>query len=187
MIYKEFELSTDHPLIVSLNKMLAWIRTSDVLASVSGTVRHDLSEEALRRCMANEVPSHCKAARFDHHKGFDFAEIQEHSAKVYEEQTGIKDYVLKPVAKTWYPSGGGYLGWHIDEDGGRIYSTWADGESFFRFKHPMTGEIVTSYDKPNQWTFRIFTFDAESPLWHCVHATDDRISIGYRFIDQPAA
>jgi hypothetical protein len=98
-----------------------------------------------------------------------------------EEETGVKDYIFIEVARTWY-SEDGYLGWHIDRDGGRVYVTWAEDRSFFRYQDLLTKEIVTSGDKPKQWTFRIFTFDAENLLWHCVGAEDVRISVEYRFV-----
>ena len=183
MIFKEFSLPTDHPLIHSLNEMLDWVKGSDVSSWFSGAQRRcDLSAEQLQKRIKGDVPNNCWMKRFDHHEGFNFDKIQKLSAKVYEEQTDITNYLLVPVAKTWYPEGGGYLGWHTDNDGGRLYSAWADGESFFRYRDPITKKIVTSYDKPKQWSFRVFTFDAKNPLWHCVYAKDTRISIGYRFV-----
>lgn len=181
MIYKEFELSSDHPLIANLNIMLKWAKSSEYPQRLSGKRGGDLSEEILQRRIANEIGNNCWMSRFDH-ADFDFNNIQKYSAQVYEEQSGNTSYSLMPVAKTWYPEKGGYLGWHIDDVGDRIYSTWADGESFFRYRDPMTGEMVTSYDKPQQWNFRIFKFSNENPLWHCVYAKDTRISIGYRFV-----
>lgn len=184
MIYKEFKLSSDHPILHDLNEMLEWVRSSDVPDRVSGelTGHCDLSEEYLNKRISNEVPNNCRMSRFDQHPDYDFGKIQEQSAIIYEEHISITDYFLVPVAKTWYPSDGGYLGWHIDNDGGRIYASWAEGRSFFRYRDPITKEIMTSWDKPNQWTFRIFTFDAKNPLWHCVYAKDTRISVGYRFV-----
>lgn len=182
MIFKEFSLEPDHPFIACLDKMLKWVRSSDVPNNVVGEPQSDLSEEYLQRRINDEIPNKCCMSRFDHHTDFDFSDIQKGSTKMYEQQTGIKNYALIPVAKTWYPNDGGYIGWHTDESGGRLYSSWADGESFFRYRDPESKKIITSYDKPNQWSFRAFTFDENNPLWHCVYAKDTRISIGYRFI-----
>ena len=184
MIYKEFELPDTHPVFGNLNRMLDWVRSSETPNQLSGREIKDgeLSEEYLNKRITEEVPNNCRMSRFD--EKYDFTDIQKNSEDIYQEQTGISDYLLVSVAKTWYPSDGGYLGWHIDNAGGRLYASWADGESFFRYRDPVTKEIVTSYDKPNQWTFRIFTFDVENPLWHCVYAEDARISVGYRFISR---
>ena len=163
--------------------MLEWVRSSDVPNKIAGEHKDcDLSKECLNKRIEKEFPNKCRMSRFDRHEEYDFGDVQKYSEEVYIEQVGRQDHILVPVAKTWYPEGGGYLGWHLDDDGGRMYSTWADGKSFFRFRNPVTKEIITSYDKPDQWTFRIFTFDEKNPLWHCVYAEDNRISVGFKFI-----
>ena len=178
----EFELTEDHPLIINLNKLVSWVKTSDVTEKMSGRPNGDLSEEYLAKRMSGEISSSkAHMARFDRHQEYNFSEVEKYSAEVYRQRTGDTKGVQVTVAKTWYPPNG-YIGWHIDEKGGRIYSTWAEGKSFFRYRNPHTGEIITSWDKPNQWTFRIFRFDAEHPMWHCVGAEDLRISVGYKFV-----
>ena len=178
MIYEEFELPDDHPLIFRLNKLVEWVKTSDVESKIHGEERDDqwTEENLADRMSGKERCSKAHMSRFDRHKGHDFTEVEKHSAQIYRDRTGDKKGVQVTVAKTWYPPNG-YIGWHIDDDGGRLYSTWAEGKSFFRYRHPHTGEVVTSWDKPNQWFFRIFAFDKENPLWHCVKADDLRISI----------
>ena len=162
--------------------MLEWVRLSDVPNSMGGEKNGcDLSEEFLHRRINDKFPNKCWMTRFDYHEDYDFSDVQKYSEEVYKEKTGISDYTLLAVAKTWYPGGGGYLGWHVDTEGDRMYSTWADGESFFRYRDPGTEKIITTYDKPNQWTFRIFNFSEKNPMWHCVYAKDARISVGYRF------
>ena len=179
MIYKEFDLPDNHPFIACLDKMLEWAKTSDVPDKVVGDRDEDPSvkEEHLR----NKANCNCLFSRFDDHKGFDFSEIKKYSIEIYKEQTGEKDFIVIPVAKTWYPSGG-WLGWHIDQEGGRIYSAYAEGKSFFRYEHPETKKVITSWDKPG-WNFRVFTFDKANPMRHCIHAEDLRVSIGYRFVN----
>ena len=141
--------------------------------------RCDLTPENLQK-RKNGLNNQAYLRKFNRNIGFDFNMIREHSCHIYQSNTsGV--YEVIPVAKTWYPEGG-YLGWHTDDVGGRLYATWAEGKSFFRYQDPITKEIITSWDKPKQWTFRIFTFDEENPLWHCVGAEDVRISVGYRFV-----
>ena len=179
----EFELPDDHPLIASLNKMLEWVRTSDVPDRVVGQPGDDsLSEEQLQKRMAIEIPNSCRMSRFDHHEGYDFDDVQKHAVALYEEKTGNKKYALIPVAKTWYPPGGGYIGWHIDQTGDRLYCAYAEGKSYFKYRDPETREVITSWDAPGKWSFRIFAFDEENPMWHAVYAEDLRVSVGYRFV-----
>jgi hypothetical protein len=180
----EFELSEDHPFVISLNDMLTWLRTSDVPNRVVGqSDQYDLSEDRLNDRIENNSANYCRFARFADCDGYNFDKIEEWSIKLYKEKTKRDNFHVIPVAKTLYPAKEGYLGWHIDQEGGRIYSAWSDGKSFFRYRDPETKEIITSWDKPNQWNFRIFDFDKENPMWHCVGAEDLRVSIGYRFIN----
>lgn len=80
----------------------------------------------------------------------------------------------------WYPPGG-YMGWHTNSGapGWRIYLTHAaePGRSFFRYRNPSDGEIVTSMD--HLWDVRIFRVDPDIPLWHAVYSQTDRFSFGY--------
>jgi hypothetical protein len=82
--------------------------------------------------------------------------------------------------RTWYPENG-YMGWHTNSNnkGFRLYCSFAreSGKSFFRYRNPETGEVVTSFDKDG-WNFRIFRI-GDDPLWHCVFSETDRFSIGY--------
>lgn len=82
--------------------------------------------------------------------------------------------------RTWYPDNG-YMGWHTNSDnkGFRLYCSFVrePGKSFFRFRHPKTKEIVTSWDKDG-WNFRLFRID-DDLLWHSVYSETDRFSIGY--------
>jgi hypothetical protein len=103
---------------------------------------------------------------------------------LYEKETDRKDGICVPVAKTWYPPEKGYLGWHIDDPGGRIYAAYSEGDSFFKWQNPYTKKITSSWDVPNAWSVRIFDFDEEKPMWHCVKAIDLRVSVGFKFIHQ---
>ncbi len=156
--------------------MIKWVKTSDVPNNISGDPKlEDLSEQAIGK------PNGCRTSRFDRHKEFDFSKLDNCAKILYEEKTGNKQFEQISVAKTWYPAEG-YLGWHIDKDGDRLYASFAEGKSFFRYQDPTTQEIITSWDLPNQWIFRLFNFDKNNPTWHCIKAYDLRISVGYRFI-----
>ena len=82
-----------------------------------------------------------------------------------------------------YPKGGGYMGWHTNSGNActRLYITHApeSDKSFFRYY--CGGEYVTSWDKEG-WNLRQFevTKEDKDPLWHCVYAGVDRLSIGFR-------
>jgi hypothetical protein len=80
----------------------------------------------------------------------------------------------------WYPPGG-YMGWHTNSaaPGWRIYITHArePGKSFFRYREPDTGNVITSMD--DEWNVRIFRIDPAVPLWHAVYSDTDRFSLGY--------
>jgi hypothetical protein len=81
----------------------------------------------------------------------------------------------------WYPPGG-YMGWHqnLRTPGWRLYVSFAEepGRSFFRYRHPGSGEIVTALD--GTWNFRLFEITPARPLWHAIHSQTHRFSIGYR-------
>jgi hypothetical protein len=179
----EFELPKEHPFIACLDDMLAWLRTSDIPNKIVGDPNQcDLSEEKLNDRIKNNTANFCRFSRFGGDDAYNFEEIQAHATELYKEKTSREKFVVIPVAKTWYPPKEGYLGWHIDQEGGRLYAAWAEGKSFFRWRDGHTKEIITSWDKPGQWNFRIFDFDKENPMWHCVKAEDLRVSIGYRYV-----
>ena len=49
--------------------------------------------------------------------------------------------------------------------------------SFFRYRRPDGGEIVTSLD--TGWNVRLFEVNPARPLWHAVWSETDRFSFGY--------
>ena len=81
----------------------------------------------------------------------------------------------------WYPPGG-YMGWHtnVRTPGWRMYINYAEepGKSFFRYRDPETGQIVTSWDE--EWNFRLFRIDRGKPFWHAVYSETNRFSLGYK-------
>jgi hypothetical protein len=96
----------------------------------------------------------------------------------HEMQDRIYSYGIS--GRIWYPPCG-FMGWHTNNNnqGQKLYCSFAKegGKSFFRFRHPETEEIITSWDKEG-WNFRIFTVN-EKLLWHCVYSETHRFSIGY--------
>lgn len=80
----------------------------------------------------------------------------------------------------WYPPGG-YMSWHTNlrKPGWRMYLTNAQspGMSFFRYREPKSGRIVTSMD--HEWDCRLFQIRTDAPLWHAVYSQTDRFSFGY--------
>jgi hypothetical protein len=83
----------------------------------------------------------------------------------------------------WYPPGS-YMGWHTNNraPGVRIYVTHAEepGRSFFRYREPDTGRLVTSPD--DRWNVRVFRVGGEKPFWHAVYSETHRFSFGYMLL-----
>jgi hypothetical protein len=88
--------------------------------------------------------------------------------------------VLFPAGQWWYPPGS-YLGWHTNErfPGWRLYLSHAEtpGASFFRYRDPSSGAVVTSPD--GAWDLRLFEVSTERRLWHAVASETHRFSIGW--------
>lgn len=88
--------------------------------------------------------------------------------------------VFFSVAQYWYPPGS-YMGWHTNSrfPGWRLYITYCEepGKSFFRYRDPLTGKVVTSMD--TGLDFRLFEVSGERRLWHAVYSETDRFSLGY--------
>ena len=80
----------------------------------------------------------------------------------------------------WYPNTS-YMGWHTNNKapGWRVYLTHAaePGRSFFRYRDPDSGDIVTSHDR--LWDVRMFRVNPNQSFWHCVYSETDRFSFGY--------
>ena len=94
---------------------------------------------------------------------------------------GVPNLRLRSSGHFWYPPGS-YMGWHTNArvPGWRAYVTYAEvpDRSFFRYAHPETGEIVTTWD--DGWDLRIFRVDSTAPFWHTVYSGTNRYSFGYQ-------
>ena len=79
------------------------------------------------------------------------------------------------------------MGWHTNSDhpGDRWYLVYNkdDNSSFFRYIDPETGKMITKWE-PKGWSINHFKINnSKNPLWHCIYANSDRISIGFREIE----
>jgi hypothetical protein len=79
------------------------------------------------------------------------------------------------------------MGWHTNwqNPGWRLYINYAEepGKSFFRYRDPETGKIVTAIDR--EFNFRLFRVSEEVPFWHAVCSDTYRYSLGYKVVKAP--
>lgn len=185
--YEEFNL-TQFPeqIIAGLNKVVSII-DYDVAKVEKFLYKSEITQEyaknrvspetliALQTTGSRDVATHdCNVYKFNNIK-FDW--LADKVAKAFG------DKKLGLSGRIWYPNNG-YMGWHTNNDnrGYKLYCTHAreSEKSFFRYQHPKTKEIITSWDKIG-WNFRIFKV-LDELLWHCVYSETDRISIGFTII-----
>ena len=64
-----------------------------------------------------------------------------------------------------------------------MYFVWCeeDNKSFFRYKDE-DGNVVTKWEKKG-WQLNRFTVNEHRLLWHCVGSNTNRISFGYKVLD----
>ena len=93
------------------------------------------------------------------------------------------DLTVENTGHFWYPRGS-YMGWHTNlrTPGWRCYISIADvpDRSFFRYRVPGDGRVVTSWDRI--WNMRLFYISPAAPLWHAVYSDTNRFSLGYKII-----
>ncbi len=194
MIYEELDLSNNQQLINGLNKGVETINydTSKVQRDLH---RPEVSlEHAQERCSEEALNSiqkfgnrdvgtlDCSLFKFNN---ISFDWIASILGAALPGSTipnaGVK--ALGISGRIWYPFAG-YMGWHTNDDnkGWKLYCNHSrEGhKSFFRYQHPETKEVVTSWDKQG-WNFRIFEIIEGQLLWHCIYSETDRISIGHTF------
>ena len=123
-------------------------------------------------------------------------EVDKMASNPYEEEFDVLKSELSKLEKYkkkitgsgyfWYPPNS-YLGWHTNSNGmnsERIYLVWSDkdNQSFFRYKDPKSGKIVTKWEKSGWQTHR-FLVGGNNPLfWHCVGNYSNRVSLGFKII-----
>jgi hypothetical protein len=136
-----------------------------------------VSEDALREIKDNDrtvATLDCNLYKFDNIK-FNFLN------KIIAQHIKDKNVTAMGISgRIWYPVYG-FMGWHTNSnsEGLRLYCSYAkeSNKSFFRYCHPDTNEIITSWDDEG-WNFRIFKISGKH-LWHSVYSETDRFSIGY--------
>jgi hypothetical protein len=83
----------------------------------------------------------------------------------------------------WYPPAD-FMGWYTNlrTPGWRIYISVVDepGRSFFRYRDPRNGQVVTSWD--GGLDVRLFRITPFAPVWHAVYSQANRFSFGYKII-----
>lgn len=85
----------------------------------------------------------------------------------------------------YYPKTG-YMGWHHNANaaGLNILLSWSkNGTGFFRYRDPLTGEIVTMHDTPG-WTVKAGYYgrwdEPDKTYWHCAYAEhEERLTLGF--------
>jgi len=80
---------------------------------------------------------------------------------------------------------GSHMGWHSNHSrsDGRTYCSWTEkaDSNFFRYQHPITGEIITEWEQPG-WNIKSFTIPPKPyRFWHCIGAESLRLSLGFRY------
>ncbi len=80
---------------------------------------------------------------------------------------------------------GAHMGWHSNHSRAdrRVYCSWCErpDSNFFRYEHPVTGEIVTEWEQPG-WNIKTFAIpERPARFWHCIGAKSLRLAIGFRY------
>ena len=105
--------------------------------------------------------------------------VTAYASRLFEDEKGPFD--IHSSGFFLYPPGG-YMGWHTNwqNPGWRLYISYAEepGKSFFRYRDPETGQIVTSPDKG--FHLRVFRATDENPFWHAIYSETHRYSLGYK-------
>jgi hypothetical protein len=86
----------------------------------------------------------------------------------------------------YYPKGG-YIGWHDNRDapGFTLLFNWSEtGDSFYRFRDPVTKEVVTIDDRPG-WSCKTGWYGkGDKSTFHCAKTNEPRWSIAFYIQDE---
>jgi hypothetical protein len=127
--------------------------------------------------------------------GIDLATTYEISID-YRDKLRELDAVLNPIfaskfnaVKMYYPKDG-FMGWHNNWNcpGYNILLSYTQtGNGFFRYRDPVTKEIVTMNDEPG-WTVKAGYYgdkhEDDKIYWHCARAYEERLTLGYVIPDE---
>jgi hypothetical protein len=93
------------------------------------------------------------------------------------------------AVKMYYPNGG-YMGWHTNWNchGYNILLSYnKDGNGYFRYRDPITEQIVTQEDKKG-WQAKVGYFgkreEPDKITWHCARSRSERLTFGYVIPDE---
>lgn len=75
------------------------------------------------------------------------------------------------------------MSWHTNADkaGKRAYLTYSYGKSVFRYRDPLTNEIIDSHDPVGRWFIRYFDLTRSPLLWHTISSGSYRIAYGFSY------
>jgi len=96
---------------------------------------------------------------------------------------GCPNLSMENTGHFWYPPAG-FMGWHTNlrTPGWRCYISVVNepGRSFFRYRDPRDGRVITSWDRGCD--VRLFHITPAAPVWHAVYSETNRFSLGYKLI-----
>jgi hypothetical protein len=94
------------------------------------------------------------------------------------------DLALQDTGFIIYPPGS-HMGWHTNEKdpGWRVFVNVVKepGRSFFRYRDPVTKEVVTALDTKHN--LRATLIPLGEPVWHAIYSDTIRITMAYRVLD----
>jgi hypothetical protein len=151
----------------------------------------DLSDIGVDRSLSNCIVfnfGHVRDAVFDNRVADLRARvderIQEKIRVIFQEGDRLN---VNNSGHFWYPPGS-YMGWHTNLRGPawRMYVSYAEepGKSFFRYRDPHSGAIITVMDRG--WNFRLFRITPQWPFWHAIYSDTNRFSVGYKIYEPPS-
>jgi len=89
----------------------------------------------------------------------------------------------------YYPKNG-FMGWHHNANapGYNILMSYStDGDGYFRYRDPVTKEVVTMPDKKG-WTIKVGYYggwgEDDKIYWHCARTKNPRITLGFIIPDE---
>lgn len=93
------------------------------------------------------------------------------------------------AVKMYYPTNG-FMGWHNNWNcpgENLLLSYTKTGNGWFRYRDPITKEIVTMDDKPG-WTAKVGYYgrkdEPDKIYWHCARAYEERLTLGFVIPDK---
>ena len=110
----------------------------------------------------------------------------EHKKRCRDMATTLCSYLgaRNQAVNVFYPAGG-YMGWHNNWNaaGYNILLSYSkEGNGFFRYRDPITHEVVNMPDKPG-WTCKVGYFgkgrEPEKVFYHCAGSHEQRLSLGF--------